>query len=494
MTFVDQHTLNSLRLDLDQREELIRAKVYEAMAVLPAPDLSDNIVATFFVSARTMNVESVGGEISYHMTSGVRSAPPGSLLAKCSGKVVDAVHFEPVGRTGLVRVAFPLEMLLHDNGSLYTTDILHITGGEGTFGLMEHLDIKLVWIDLSEAVLRLFPGPAHGAAGVRKLVGLPKNEPGFGTILKPCTGITPAEESAIIAEAAANPLFIFIKEDENFLPRVAFAPLRERLRCAKAALERTRSARGSRGLIFAPHIGGPPQHLTALADLAVEEGASGIMFSEYLYAGGGVRIVRDHLSSLACPPAIYGHNGGISCRTRHVYRELLDYFARLDGVDFRQTAPLSCTGENFLRPTGLEWRKCEEALSRPAAGHPAVMMARAGGLDQGNIIQNLMDAKECGDVGNYLFLAGSAINGIKNRNGRYDPKLGAAAMSQALNLFRKNDVKGKLWRADPGEFDVLVGRSFATSDRRAEREDSPWCAADGGGGGVEIAQSPGAVS
>ena len=69
-----------------------------------------------------------------------------------------------------------------------------------------------------------------------------------------------------------------------------------------------------------------------------------------------------------------------------MYREVLDYFARLDGVDFRQTAPLSCAGESLLRPAGLEWRKCEEALSRPAGGHPVVMMARAGGLDQGNII------------------------------------------------------------------------------------------------------------
>jgi len=457
MTFVDQETLSRLRLDLDQREELIRAKVYEAMAGLPAPDLSDHIVATFFVCARTMSIEAVGGEIWYHMTSGVRSAARGSLLAECSGKVVDAVHFEPSGRTGLVRVAFPLKILLHEDGSLYTTDILHLTAGEGTFGLTEHLDIKLVWIDASEATLRLFPGPAHGAAGVRNLTGLPKNEPAFGTILKPCTGITPTEEAGIIAEAATNPLFIFIKEDENFLPRVPFAPLRERLRSAQEALERTKASRGGRGLIFAPHIGGPPQHLTALAELAVEQGARGIMFSEY-YTGGTVRMVRERLRGLACPPVIYGHNGGISCRTRQVYRELLDYFARLDGVDLRQTAPLSCTGESLLRPAGLEWRRCEEALARPCAGHPVVMMARAGGLDQGNIIQNLMDVTRHGSVGHYLFLAGSAINGIKNHAGQYEPKLGATAMRQALQVFEKGVY------ASPAEVNPQELRSYALAN------------------------------
>ncbi len=435
MTPLDPETLNLMRLDLDQREETIRCHVYEALESLPPADLRDAIVATFFVVARSMTVQAVGGEISYHMTSGVRSARPGSLLDQCSGKVVDYVHFEPNGRTGIVRVAFPLKMLLHEDGGLYTTDILHITAGEGTFGLTEHADIKLVWVEMSGDTLNRFPGPAHGAPGVRQMTGLADGEIAFGTILKPCTGITPEEESAIISQAAANPLFIFVKEDENFLPAVAFAPLRERLRHAKQAIERAKEQRGGKGLIFAPHIGAPPQHLPALVDLAAEAGMNGIMFSEY-YTGGTVRMARERLRRLPCPPVIYGHNGGISCRTRHVYRELLDYFARLDGVDFRQTAPLSCTGESLLRPVGLEWRKCEEALSRSAGVHPVVMMARAGGLDQGNIIQNLMDVSRSGSADNYLFLAGSAINGIKDKAGQYDPRIGALAMEQALELFR----------------------------------------------------------
>ncbi|MGA2657511.1 MAG: RuBisCO large subunit C-terminal-like domain-containing protein [Verrucomicrobiota bacterium] len=433
---VDPKTLTLMKLDLDQREEAIRRYVYEALESLAPADLRDTIVAAFFVAARSMTVQAVGGEISYHMTSGVRSASPGSLLDQCGGKVVDYVHFEPNGRTGVVRVAFPLKMLLHEDGSLFTTDILHITAGEGTFGLTEHADIKLVRVDMSDESLNRFPGPAHGAPGVRQLTGLADAGIAFGTILKPCTGITPEEESAIISQAAANPMFIFVKEDENFLPGVSFAPLRERLRHAQQAIERAKAQRGGKGLIFAPHIGAPPQHLPALVDMAAEAGMNGIMFSEY-YTGGAVRMAREQLCRLPCPPVIYGHNGGISCRTRHVYREVLDYFARLDGVDFRQTAPLSCTGESLLRPVGLEWRKCEEALSRPAGRHPVVMMARAGGLDQGNIIQNLMDVSQQGSAGNYLFLAGSAINGIKNKAGSYDPGIGALAMEQALQIFKQ---------------------------------------------------------
>ena len=45
-----------------------------------------------------------------------------------------------------------------------------------------------------------------------------------------------------------------------------------------------------------------------------------------------------------------------------------------------------------------------------------------------------MDAKRRGGAGNYLFLAGSAINCIKNGSGEYDPAIGAEAMRQAAEL------------------------------------------------------------
>ena len=64
-------------------------------------------------------------------------------------------------------------------------------------------------------------------------------------------------------------------------------------------------------------------------------------------------------------------------------------------------------------------------------------MARAGGLDQGNIISNLLDVAAGAGTDHYLFLAGSAINGIKNRKGQYDPALGAEAMQQAVEVFRE---------------------------------------------------------
>src|SRR5262249_61068955 len=112
-----------------------------------------------------------------------------------------------------------------------------------------------------------------------------------------------------------------------------------------------KSRRGSRGLIFAPHISGSPHEILDSVHAVVEAGATGVMFSES-FAGGTVRMVREATKSLPRPPAIYGHNAGIGVKTRCIWREVIDLLARLDGIDFRQTTPLN-PRRPFLRPYSL---------------------------------------------------------------------------------------------------------------------------------------------
>ena len=91
------------------------------------------------------------------------------------------------------------------------------------------------------------------------------------------------------------------------------------------------------------------------------------------------------------------------------------------------------------------------------------MIARAGGLDQGNIIPNLIDAGRRGLTESVLFLAGSAINSIKNAAGRPDPKLGAEAMQQALELHRSEDFSAV--RVD--QFPALLAERARQKNLRA---------------------------
>jgi ribulose-bisphosphate carboxylase large chain len=432
-------TLEQLWYDLDAREERLRAVVRDRLAESPPPALDDQVVATYFFAFRSQTLEQGANEISYHATSGTRHVPPGSLLEQCTGRAAGTGPFDASGRIGLLHMAYPLKMLLQADGHLTSTDLLHTVAGAILFDVYENQDARLVALQIPERVLRTFPGPAHGPAGLRERTRFPAGEPAFGTILKPTAGITPEEVGRLVEEAAACPLLMFVKEDENLYPNLDYSPAAERTRRAVAAVERAREKRGGRGLIFAPHVTGAPHEILDTVHAVLEAGATGVMFSES-FSGGTVRMVREATKRLPQPPALYGHNAGIGVRTRAIWREVIDLLARLDGIDFRQTAPVR-PGAPFLRPYGLEWEASEEALTRPLPGVRPVMIARAGGLDQGNIGLNLADVERRGLGDGVLFLAGSAINSVKNARGEYDPKLGAEAMQQALDVHRSGELR-----------------------------------------------------
>ncbi|MGA2986828.1 MAG: hypothetical protein ABSG32_23755 [Terriglobia bacterium] len=428
-------------VDLDQREAAIRQRVYdESYFWSNVPADPDALVATYFLRPRTVSLHSAGMLISYHMTTGTKHVTPGTLLDLCTGRVEGVLPWESSDKVGLVRVAFPTKLFEHDDGKFYTTDILHLLAGEGVCGLWEFAEAKLLDVKIPPRVLSTFPGPAYGCAGVRELTRWPEGEPAFGTILKPTAGITDDEVAALVEGVAGETLFLFAKEDENLFPDLTYCPVVSRARKSVEVIRRFGKSRGGLGLIFAPHVTSPPQMLLETVKRVLETGVNGLMFSEQ-FTGGSVRAVRDLTAQFASPPALYGHNSGISTRTNAVWREVLDFMARLDGIDFRQTAPLT-SSQPLLRPQGLEWRKCEEALTKPAGHIKPVMIARAGGLDQGNIILNLADVAKNLPPGQALYLAGSAINSILDARGHPDAKLGAQAMREAVDLWRSGEGSG----------------------------------------------------
>jgi ribulose 1,5-bisphosphate carboxylase large subunit-like protein len=436
---INSTTLDLLWYDFDRREERLREIVRDRLAEKPPPLIDDQIVATYFFAFRTQTLAEASKEISYHATSGTRNPPPGSLIEQCTGKAVGVDAFDATQRLGILHMAYPLKMLLQPDGHLTSVDLLHTTAGAILFDVYKNQDARLIALTLPESVVRSFPGPAYGPQGLRRGTGFAATEPAFGTILKPTAGITPSEVGALVEEAASCPLFLFVKEDENLYPNLDYSPAKERARQAAAAIERAKDRRGGRGLIFAPHVTGTPHEILDTVNAVLEAGATGVMFSES-FAGGTVRMVREATKSLPNPPAIYGHNAGIGVKTRCIWREVIDLLARLDGIDFRQTAPVR-PGQPFLRPYGLEWEASEDVLTRPLPGIKPVMIARAGGLDQGNICMNLANVEQRGLSENVLFLAGSAINSIKNAQGKYDSKLGAEAMQEALDVHRSGELR-----------------------------------------------------
>lgn len=440
MKLHDSELHDLLWFDADAREMKLRQLVAARLAESPPPLEDDQIVATYFLALRSTQFHQAAKDIAYHATSGVKNPPPGSLLAQCTAHATGVDPWDASGRVGLLHMAFPLKMLQQPDGHLTSCDILHTVAGAIIFDVYENQDARLVALQIPEHVLRTFPGPAYGPAGLRAWTGFGPTEPAFGTILKPTAGITADEVGHLVAEAAECPLFLFVKEDEDLYPNLDYSPIRERVCRAVAAIERAKN-RGRRGLIFAPHLTGAPHEILETLHAVVAAGASGVMLSE-TFAGGTVRMVREATRHLPHPPAIYGHNAGIGVKTRGgIWREVIDLLARLDGVDLRQTAPVR-PGPPFIRPYGAEWEASEQVLAGDLPGIKPTMIARAGGLDQGNIILNLDDAERRGLAATILFLAGSAINSVKNKKGAPDPKLGCEAMLQALEVHRSGTLAG----------------------------------------------------
>jgi ribulose-bisphosphate carboxylase large chain len=441
MKLIDNSLEKMLWYDADARETRLRRLIKERLAENPAPSIEDHVVATYFLALRSTPLSRISKEIAYHATSGIKNPPPGSLLAQCTGQAAGIDAWDASGRIGLLHMAFPLKMLQQPDGHVTSCDILHTAAGAILFDVYENQDVRLVSLRLPEKLIKTFPGPAHGPHGLRKRNGFSPEEPAFGTILKPTAGITPDEVGTLVAEAAKCPLFLFVKEDEDLYPNLDYSPVRNRVEKAVAAIARQQDARGGKGLIFAPHITSAPHELPEILHAVLDAGATGVMLSE-TFCGGAVRLVREATKGLPNPPAIYGHNAGIGVKTRGgIWREVIDLLARLDGVDLRQTAPVRA-GTPFIYPYGDEWEASEEILSRELPGIKPTMIARAGGLDQGNIILNLADAERRGLAPNILFLAGSAINSVKNAQGKPDSQLGAEAMLQALEIHRSGELAG----------------------------------------------------
>jgi ribulose 1,5-bisphosphate carboxylase large subunit-like protein len=468
---VGSATIERLWDDFDAREGLLRQVIGDRLRESPPPVVPDHIVASYYFAFRTHTLEHAVEEISYHATSGIKDPPQGSLLEQCSARQAGVDSFDATGRIGLLHVAFPLKMMRHPDGQLTSCDILHTVAGAIIFDVYENQDARLIALQIPEDVVRTFPGPAYGPLGIRKKTRFDPDQPAFGTILKPTAGITPDDVERLVAEVAGYPLLMFIKEDEDLYPNLDYSPVAERTRRALAAIERVQGLRGGLGLVYAPHVSGAPNEIVATVFAVLEAGASGVMFSE-TYAGGTVRMVREATRHLPTPPAIYGHNAGIGVKTRSIWREVIDFLARLDGIDFRQTAPVR-PGAPFIRPYGAEWLASEDALTRPVPGINPTMITRAGALDQGNLILNLQDVEQRGIAAHVMFLAGSAINTIKNAQGKPDPSIGIEAMLQAIEIHRSGALCDTPTEEHLDALAALARRKNLTALREALRQRYP---------------------
>jgi len=391
----------------------------------------DHLLATYLVYSEAANGLKLAATLASEQTSGTWVEVPGGderLLAGHAGQVV-AVHEVPSHETSqppgercfIIRIAYPWVNFGPQLPMLLTT----VFGNISMFGRIKLLDIQV-----PEALAQALPGPRFGIAGIRKLLGVPKR-PLLNTMIKPSIGLTPEQGAELLYQAAVGGTDI-IKDDE-VLADPEVSPFTRRLSVYLERLEKSEKESGEKK-IYAINVTDEPARCLEKAEAAVESGARAVMIN-YLPAGLGL------VSSLARSPKIgvpiLGHldfGGAIYGSPFHGISSALLYgkLPRLAGIDLL-TIPTPY-GKFDLSPE--KYLGIIMGLRRPLHQVRRTFPIIGGGIKQGDLPRLLQDLGP-----EFIVGAGGAIYGHPQ-----GPAAGARAFRQGIELL----ISGGDFRAAEG--------------------------------------------
>ena len=138
-------------------------------------------------------------------------------------------------------------------------------------------NIRLVNLDIPEALQEAFPGPGKGVDGIREILGV-YGRPLACTALKPM-GLS-SKELASMAEAYAYGGVDLIKDD-HCITNQQFSPFEERIALCQEAIERVNASSGRRTL-YLPSVSGRFDEIEEQVYYAVSHGIQGILIAPML--------------------------------------------------------------------------------------------------------------------------------------------------------------------------------------------------------------------
>jgi len=249
-------------------------------------DPDENLIATFKVvpqKGRTLSqaAQAVAAESSIGTWTSL------STMQKRVLSKLQARAFYVNSRTGILKLAYPIELFEDDNSSQILSDI-----AGNIFGMKEVAQIRLEDFDAPKKYLETFAGPAFGREGVRKLVGTDKKgkrRPHLGTIVKPKVGLTPKEGAKVAYDSWAGGLD-FVKDDEN-LTSHPFSRFEERLVRYLEARDKAEQETGQKK-IYAPNITAPADLMLKRAELVKRQGGECIMIDVVTAGLSSVQFMR----------------------------------------------------------------------------------------------------------------------------------------------------------------------------------------------------------
>ena len=402
-------------------------------------DLKDRFAATYYVESK-QPLKNVAEKIADIESTGpwLGTGKPTDLYLKCRAQVADIREIS-LGK-GEFDILFPTANLNMESAafpSLWLTMI-----GGGTHALAAYEKSRLLDFQLPQEVLDKMPGPGFGPEGIRQLLGAGKDELLIGTIVKPTAGLTPEEVSDICYKAALGGVR-FIKDDEKML-NTTYCPLAKRVRLVVEKLKQAEDITGMR-VLYTPHITAQPEYLLKNAEIALDNGANGLMVNFFAAGFNSLQTLRTQIDPNV---PIYAHCGGKEALGRApgqgVDPVAIIRFARLLGGDiFRQ----STIGGYLVGSSPEEGHALFKVMSEPMGHIKEMIPAVSGGLNPSTLGPNLEIFGT-----NALMLAGTGITlhpmGIK---------AGTTAMYQAADAF-KAGVSLQEYAKDHQELALMLGK------------------------------------
>ena len=138
-------------------------------------------------------------------------------------------------------------------------------------------DVAFVDLAVPEDVLALFPGPRHGVAGIRRLLGV-TGRALTNAAMKP-QGLHVPELAAMCRTFALAGVDMI--KDDHGIDDQPYSPFAERVRACQAAIAAATAATGKTAL-YAPNLIGTPRVLRERARIARDEGVRAVLIAPML--------------------------------------------------------------------------------------------------------------------------------------------------------------------------------------------------------------------
>ncbi|MGC9157723.1 MAG: RuBisCO large subunit C-terminal-like domain-containing protein [Terracidiphilus sp.] len=316
----------------------------------------DYVVATYFIGAGSQSdLVAKSSAIAIEQSTGSWYRVPGEtneVREKYAAKVIgiySVPNYELIAnmpkdqpRYAIIRVAYPW-VNFYDNIGLMLSSVI------GNISSMPNL--KLVDLEFPKSFVKQFKGPKFGIEGIRKYLNIPER-PLLNNMIKPCTGITPAEGAKLFYEAAAGGTD-WIKDDELIAGSPAFSPLEERVKAYMGAARKADQEKGEKTL-YTVNITDEPARLRDNALRAIAAGANGIMIDVFGTGFSALRQLAEdpEINVPICAHTCYGGAQTVS-PFQGISTEVAQKLIRLCGADITlnvaPSAKFNALQEKFIR-------------------------------------------------------------------------------------------------------------------------------------------------